>query len=259
MPHAAIDPPIRLRLGPLALLRRAMGDRATRREKLRRVVTILRSYGDEDRAMSRLERLRERGWIDVVPTRLQRIVGAIDMLRFFIVPCAADYYRDRGINFVFHTLLRALDDPASVVDPTGFGSDRDTIIGHVLQVVHANPDYDLQLLDSFPDGLAEMEAQVLQILDGTHPRAASILATVEDQDYHRRLHEHVRAFRSSPRDSSPLLRDNILDDERFRRLERTFGGLGTTLRYFSELPTTLLGAAKHLLTVREFPAQERPR
>jgi hypothetical protein len=201
-----------------------------------------------------MQQLQELGWIEEIPTRLQRITGAIDMLRFFIVPCAADYYRARGINFYFHTLLRFLDDPASLADPTGFNSERDTIIGHVLQVVHANPDYDLQLLASFPDGLQAMEEQIAQILAGTHPRTDSILATVEDATYHARLLAHVRAFRARPNGAPPLLRDNVRNDPYFHRLERTFGELPTAMRYFSRLPRDLPGAIHHLLFVRRFPA-----
>lgn len=243
----------RLREPPLRLLRRAVGDRPRRREKLRHLAAALRSYGDERQVLPRLQRLKDMGWIDEIPTRIQRIVGAVDMLRFFIIPCAADYYRSKGISFHFHTLLRFLDDPSSVIDPTGFNSARDTIIGHVLQVVHANPDYDLQLLDSFPDGLESMEAQVVQILAGTHPRATSILATVEDPAYHERLLAHVREFRRKQGAAGSLLRDNVISDARFRLLEQTFGELSNAMRYFSKLPRTPLGAARHLLTVREFP------
>jgi len=245
---------MRLHETPLVLLRRAMGDRRKRHEKLRRLAQALRSYGDERQVLPRLQRLKDLGWIAEIPTRLQRMVGAVDMLRFFIVPCAAQYYRSKGINFSFHTLLRFLDDPASVIDPTGFNSDRDTIIGHVLQVVHANPAYDFQLLESFPDGLSAMEAQILQILDGSHPRAASLLATVEDPDYHRRLLAHVREFRARGGAVDPLLRENVMSDAHFKQLERTFGELPNAMRYFSKLPRTPLGAARHLLRVRKFPA-----
>ena len=149
----------------------------------------------------------------------------------------------------------SLDDPASVTDPTGFNSSADTIIGHVLQVVHANPDYDLQLLASFPGGLQAMEDQVVQILAGTHPRGSSILATVEDATYHERLLAHVRAFRARPADAAPLLRDNVAGNPRFAQLERTFGELTGAMRYFSKLPRDLAGAVRHLVRVREFPAE----
>ena len=86
---AASTTPLRLHETPLVLLRRAMGDRRKRREKLRRLAQTLRSYGAEGQVLPRLQRLKDLGWIDAIPTRLQRMVGAIDMLRFFIVPCAA--------------------------------------------------------------------------------------------------------------------------------------------------------------------------
>jgi len=243
----------RLQEAPLQLLRRAMGDRLSRRKKIRHFANALRSFGDEARVRPRLIRLKELGWIEEVPTRVQRIVGALDMVRFWIVPCAADYYKSKGINFYFHTLLRFLDDPASLIDPLGLNSERDTIIGHVLQVVHANPDYDLQLLESFEDGLDEMEQQVRSILDGTHPRASSILATVEDPDYHARLLEHVARFKKSRGQGQSLIRENILGDSHFQVLERTFGELPNAMRYFAKLPLTPRGAARHLLTCRTFP------
>src|SRR5690606_39371099 len=94
------------------------------------------------------------------------VFGSRDMFRFFIIPCAADYYRGKNITFTFHALLRFLDDPASMMDPTGFMSHRDAIIGHLMQVTHADPIYDLQLLAAIPDGLDELEKQLMQILDG---------------------------------------------------------------------------------------------
>ena len=102
------------------------------------------------------------------------------MLRFMIEPASREYYAQQDISFGFHQLLRVLDDPVSMIDPTGFLSERDTIIGHLLQVTHLNPIYDLQLLQCFDDGLDELERQVQQMLDGTHPRRRTIGAIVED-------------------------------------------------------------------------------
>jgi hypothetical protein len=243
--------PERTSKGPWSLVRQTMGDPRAFVQKLRALAVALNGYGDVSRVEARLERLRELGYIDTVPTRMQRIVGAMDMLRFFIVPCAADYYATKGLDFRFHTLLRFLDDPASVIDPTGFNSTRDAIIGHVMQVVHANPQYDLQLLESFPDGLEEMERQVVDLLAGTHPRRAAILAIIEDPDYHQQLLAHVRAFRRDPA-VTPLLRENIATNASFVAAERTFGTVPGAMRYFATMPRTALGAAHHLLTVRTF-------
>ena len=247
--------PDRFAQPPWELVRRTAGTPRELDGKLRRLLTAVHSFGREQQVRPRLERLKELGHIDVIPTRRQRMVGAVDMLRFFIVPCAQDYYESKGINFRFHTALRWLDDPASVVDPTGLNSTRDTIIGHVMQVVHANPHYDLQLLDTFEDGLDEMEQQVRDVLAGTHPRTASIRAIVEDELYHPRLLTYIQAYRDNPH-AVPPLRENITAE--FAVSERTFGDLHAAMRYFASMPKSVSGAVRHLMTVDSFvpPAED---
>ncbi len=221
-------------------------------QKLLRLGVALRAYADFDALDARLRRLQSLGLIEQVPNRTQLIVGSIDMLRFWIAPAAAEYYASKGIDFRFHQLLRFLDDPAGLVDPTGFLSARDVIIGHVLQVVHANPAYDLQLLESHENGLEELEAQTLAMLDGTHPRATSIGAIVEEPDYHARLLEYVRQYRRDRTVRAPV-RENIANP-RWERIEAAFGTLPAAMRYFASLPSGPLGAALHLQRVKEFPA-----
>jgi len=237
---------------PWVLVKHAMGSPKELREKVKKFVIALWLYGRNERVEERLQRLRRLGFIDEVPTRTQRILGAIDMLRFFIVPAASDYYDHKGISFRFHTLLRFLDDPASIIDPTGFNSSRDAIIGHVMQVVHANPIYDFQLLESFEGGLEEMEEQVKQVLLGTHPRTESILAIVEDPTYHARLLRHVQAYRQNHR-VDPLLRENVANNPRFFRMQQTFGTVPNAMRYFSKMPSNWREGLRHLATIREFP------
>lgn len=257
MEATSVKQPERLSQPAWELVRRTAGSPRDLATKLRRLLETMQTFGREDQVRPRLERLRRGGHIDVIPTRTQRMVGAIDMTRFFIVPCAADYYDSKGINFRFHTVLRLLDDPASLVDPTGLNSSRDTIIGHVMQVVHANPHYDLQLLDTFEDGLDEMEGQVEAVLAGTHPRTESIQAIVEDESYHPRLLHYIRAYRADPH-APPPLRENI-SDAHFAEVERTFGSLHAAMRYFARMPTSIPGAAHHLLSVDRFepPARRR--
>jgi hypothetical protein len=150
---------LRLKARPWDLVRQTMGGPAVVADKLRALVDAVTNYGREDLVRARLERLKALGHIQEIPNRIQRIVGAIDMMRFFIVPAAADYYQEKGLDFRFHSLLRFLDDPASIIDPTGFNSTRDNIIGHVMQVVHANPEYDFQLLDTWEDGMGRWSAR----------------------------------------------------------------------------------------------------
>src|SRR5439155_7364873 len=142
---------------------------------------------------------------------------------------AEDYYREQGIDYGFHQVLRFLEEPASLVDPVGFFSTRDGIIGHLMQVVHANPVYDLQLLTMFPDGLAELERQLDEMIAGTHPRTASIGAVVEEPGYHARLLAFVRAFRLDPV-APPPLRDNVARSAAWRRREAVFGTLPAAMR-----------------------------
>jgi hypothetical protein len=243
----------RMTRSSLALVRQAAGTPAEFSEKLRRLAAMLSTYARGDLVDAKLETLRRRGHIERIPHRVQMAVGAVDMLRFWISPAAADYYEQRGINYAFHQLLRFLDEPASLADPVGFFSTRDGIIGHLLQVVHANPVYDLQLLDAFDDGLDQLTAQTEAMIAGTHPRASSIGAVVEEPDYHGRLLAFVRAWRRDPT-SPPMLRSNIAQDPQFALLERTFGTLTGAMRYFCRLPSDPLAGARHLLLVREFPA-----
>lgn len=247
----------RLTAGPITLLRQAAGSPRELAAKMRRLARALAQYANAPALDGRLARLRELGYLERVPTRLQLVVGSIDMLRFWISPAAADYYAQRGIDYTFHQVLRFLDDPSSMVDPTGFLSTRDNIIGHLMQVVHANPAYDLQLLESHERGLEELEAQVEQMIAGTHPRAASIGAVVEEPDYHARLLGFVREYRAH-RDADAPIRDNVASDPRWRELERTFGTLPRAMAYFAKLPETPLAAARHLLTVRAFPRHLAP-
>jgi hypothetical protein len=242
---------------PWTLIRNAAGPATVWPRKLKDLTRALAAYGDGAGLDERLERLRALGYIERVPTRLQLVVGAIDMLRFWISPAADDYYRSRGIGFAFHQLLRVLDDPSSMVDPTGFLSTRDNIIGHLMQIVHANPAYDLQLLESHEGGLEELERQIEAMLEGTHARAASIGAIVEEPDYHPRLLRYVRDYRVN-RDADAPLRDNVAKDPHWQRLVRTFGTLPSAMAYFANLPDAPLAAAIHLLTVRDFPHHLSP-
>lgn len=239
-----MTPPLRLTEGPLALAARALGDRRAVARKLRRIASTAALYARPREIPERLDRLRDAGYVERTPTRAQLWFGGLDMVRYVIAPAARDYYQHKGISFGFHSLLRLLDDPVSMIDPTGLLSERDTIIGHVMQVVHLNPIYDLQLLEAFPDGLAELERQVREMIAGTHPRAASIGAIVEDPDYHARLLDYVIRFRVD-RDALPPVRQeqSLRSDPTFAAAERLFATLPGFLSYCIELPRSPLALA----------------
>ena len=244
----------RLTAPPWRLIVQAIGGPRQIAGKLRRLARTLRLYVDRAEIDRRLSALEAKGYISVRPTALQILFGGFDMLRFVIEPASRDYYRQKGISFGFHQLLRVLDDPTSMLDPTGFLSDRDTIVGHVMQVVHLNPVYDLQLIQMFPDGLEDCERQVQAMVDGTHPRHATIGAIVEDPEYHVRLLDYVRRFRADPSAAPPVRQEQTLrDDPHFATAERTFATLPGFVAYCHTLPTGIGSLLGRLRALRRFP------
>ena len=251
-----VDVPLRLRASSLRLVREAVGGPRAVVGKLRRILRTLRLYADRDEIDRRLARLEERGYMRARPTRAQVFFGGLDMLRFVIEPAARDYYRQKGISFGFHQLLRVLDDPVSMIDPTGFLSERDTIIGHLMQVTHLNPIYDLQVLDMFPDGLDELERQVEAMIAGTHPRARTIAAVVEDPGYHARLLDYVRRYRADPGALPPVRAEQTIRvDPHFAAAERTFATLPGFIEYCHRLPAGAATLLRRLRRVDRFPLE----
>ena len=254
-PEAAL----RKTASPLRLVAAAIGGPRALGGKLSRLVRTAGLYVRRGEVERRLETLAAAGLAPERPTRLQLFFGGFDMLRFLIEPGARDYYTQQGISFGFHQLLRVLDDPVSMIDPTGFLSERDTIIGHVMQVVHLNPIYDLQILQAFPDGLDALESQVAQMVDGTHPRAGTIRAIVEDPEYHARLLDYVRRYRADP--ATPQLKreeQTLRADPHFAAAERQFATLPGFLEYCATLPKGLGALLKRQRRVREFPLDAVP-
>jgi hypothetical protein len=244
----------RLTASPLSLIVHAVGGPRQVAGKLRRLARTLRLYFDRAELERRLRTLAAKGFVTARPTPLQILFGGVDMLRFVIEPASRDYYRQKGISFGFHQLLRVLDDPVSMIDPTGFLSDRDTIVGHVMQVVHLNPVYDLQLIQMFPDGLEDFERQVQAMVDGTHPRHATIGAIVEDPDYHARLLDYVRRFRADPNTPPPIRQEQTLrQDPHFAAAERTFATLPGFIGYCETLPGGFGALLHRLRTLDRFP------
>jgi hypothetical protein len=244
----------RLTAPPHRLLLQALGGPREIAAKARRLARTVRLWLDGAEIERRLGELERRGYIHLRPTRLQIFFGGLDMLRFVIEPAARDYYAQMGISFGFHQLLRVLDDPASMLDPTGFLSERDTIVGHVMQVVHLNPVYDLQLIQMFPDGLEDFERQVEAMVSGTHPRRSTIGAVVEDADYHRRLLDYVRRFRADPETPPPVRPQTLRADPAFAAAERQFATLPGFIDYCGRLPPRLADLVPRLWRVRAFPA-----
>jgi hypothetical protein len=247
---------LRQTASPWTLVRTAVGGPREVAGKLRRIGRTARLWFDRPELERRFAALEQRGLLRARPTRLQIAFGSLDMFRWVITPAARDYYRQRGISFGFHQLLRVLDDPMSMIDPSGLLSDRDTIVGHVMQVVHLNPIYDLQLVQMFDDGLEDLERQVEAMLAGRHPRARTISAIVEEPGYHARLLDYVRRYRADPR-TAPLVRQEqtLRGDPAYDAAERTFATLPGFTDYCARLPTGLSALLQRARRVRRFPLE----
>jgi hypothetical protein len=125
-----------------------------------------------------------------------------------------------------------------------------------MQVVHLNPVYDLQLIQMFPDGLEDFERQVEAMVNGTHPRHRTIQAIVEDPDYHRRLLDYVRRFRSDPATPPPVREEQTLrNDPVFAAAERTFATLPGFIEYCNKLPRRARTLLRRFRAVRTFPVE----
>ena len=237
-----------------AQLRRAVGSPRQVKGKLQRIRQAVALRADPKDLLRRLRRLHELGVIDVEPSRLQIRFAGMDMLRFCILPAAHAYYRQQGIDMRFHYFLRFLEDPMSMLDPVGLASPKATIIGHLLQSVHLNPAYDLQLLSAYESGLEDLEREAREVLAGTHARQSTISATVEDPDYHHRLLAYVERFRQDP-SAEPPLRDvgALRDRPLFRLAEATFHTLPGFMRYASRLPSSLVPLLRHRRTTELDP------
>jgi len=236
----------RIHASPLLLIVRAIGTPRVVAGKLWRLAVSLFNTFYLGNQRKRLQRLKDIGFIEKSPSQLQLWFGAYDMMRYFISPGAASYYRKMGINFTFHQVLRFLNDPSGLIDPIGIRVSRDAIICHLLEVVHANPVYDLQLLEQFPDGLDALEQQIGQMLDGTHPRHRSIMAITEEAGYHANLLQYLKRYRLNP-NTKQMVRSSgdVRSDPHFLMAECTFGTLPSAFRYFNRLPSGLLPLLRH--------------
>ncbi len=236
----------RLRQHPVKLIFRAIGSPSVIINKTGRLIITLFNTFYLPEQKKRLQRLQQIGFIEQIPSQKQLWFGAFDMLRYFISPGAKSYYKTKNINFTFHQLLRLLNDPSGISDPIGIRVPRDTIICHLLEVVHANPVYDLQLLDQFEDGLEEMVKQTQQMLDKTHPRYNSVMAITEDKEYHTRLLSYVKRYRINPSERQMIRASGIArEDAHFLLAECMFGTLPSAFRYFNRLPNTIPELWKH--------------
>ncbi|MEL6349242.1 MAG: hypothetical protein AAFV53_39425 [Myxococcota bacterium] len=163
-------------------------------ERLGRLLRALSAYVRPQLIQRRLERLRDLGYIDHVPTAWQVLVAGHHQMLGTASEETRVFYEARGIHFSLHNLRRFIDEPASMVDPVGFFSETDAILHHIFQSTHYFPIYDMQVVRMHGDGVAELERQWALICAGEHPRQARYEALVEDPTYWDRLKWQIPAF-----------------------------------------------------------------
>ncbi|MEO8214802.1 MAG: hypothetical protein ABI560_16495, partial [Myxococcales bacterium] len=173
-------PPAWLGRSRWSLLRDVIGGARQSWDRAKQLLQLLVAFVRPGLVRARLERLRALGHIEVIPSTAQILVAARDQMFLGAIKETKMFYRSQGIPWFFHNLRRFLSGPATVLDPAGLFSPRDTIVHHVLQTFHRHPVYDLVLLRGFPDGLDAMERQSEEILAGTHRHQRALASLIED-------------------------------------------------------------------------------
>lgn len=226
-----------------ALLCDVFGGPAQFLDRAEHLLSLANGYIRPQRLRARLERLRELGHIDDIPSTAQLLVAGRDQMMLSASEETKVFYRCQGIPWYFHNLRRFIAGPATMLDPVGLFSPRDVIVHHLLQTFHRHPVYDLVLLRGFADGLEEMERQLDALLTGTHPHQRALTSLVEDGSYHARLFEDLRAFRANPYIEPRPIPYGLLEDPYLMLGTDQFKDLRGFAAYASRLTTTPVGAA----------------
>ena len=191
-------PPIWLGRSSWSLLRDVFGGWRQNRDKFVQLFQLIAAYLWPPIVRRRAERLKSLGHIDVVPTVSQMLVAARDQMLLNAFAETRIFYDAQGIPWNFHNLRRFISGPATVLDPTGLHSPKQTLQHHVLQTFHRHPHYDLVLMRAHPNGLEEMQQQAQQIVDGTHPHQRALTSLMEDGSSHARLVHDIAEFVRDP-------------------------------------------------------------
>jgi hypothetical protein len=191
----------------------------------------------------RLSRLQALGFVDRSATIAQLLVAARDQMVLNAGVETKQFYASQGIPWIFHNVRRFLAGPATMLDPVGLFSPRDTIVHHVLQTFHRHPVYDLALLAAHEDGWDSMAAQADAVLAGTHPHQRALASLIEDGSYHQRLPAEIAAFRADPlQPARGIPADLVTDGELMLGMDQ-FKDLRGLVRYASRLPVGPVQAA----------------
>jgi hypothetical protein len=239
--QGATSPPWKGR-GRLGLLVDAIGGVRQNLDKVVQLAGFMAAVVSPSHVRARLERLRELGHIEVVPTLPQLLVAGRDQM---IVSASTEtklFYESQGIPWIFHNVRRFISGPATVLDPVGLFAPRDAIIHHVLQTFHRHPIYDLVLLRAHEGGVEEMGKQASELAAGTHPHQRALASLIEDGSYHARLPREVAAFRANPLLPARPVPESLVQDRHLMLAMDQFKDIGGYTRYASRLQVTAADA-----------------
>ena len=201
--------------------------------------TLVTTFNRKERR-ARLNHLKEQGLLEAIPTEWQIWNASHDMLWNYIIPSNGEFYEHYDQNQYWLQFLRIFDEPSAMMDPTGLAVSRDMVVSHLLHVVHVSAGYDVGLLRMFPDGIDELENQLMQYVAGEHPRQAAIATLLERPEYPAELLEALQLYKEDPDThwkvttfETPEGCEDLLEVG----LDR-YGTIGRLLNYSLSLPAT---------------------
>ncbi|MBY0276932.1 hypothetical protein K2Z84_16460 [Candidatus Binatia bacterium] len=231
------------------LLADVVGGLRQNRDKLRQLASLGAAFFRPALVRARLERLRDLGHVDAMPTIPQLLVAGRDQMMVSAAEETRIFYRSQGIPWVFHNLRRFVSGPATMLDPVGLLAPRDAIVHHVLQTFHRHALYDLVLLRAHEGGVEEMALQAQQIVDGTHPHQRALTSLMEDGSCHARLLHDIAAFTADPHAAPRPIPPDLVDEPDLMIGMDQFKDIRGFARYASRLDVGIAGAVAAWLAV----------
>ena len=219
-------------------LAKAVGSSERVREKLHSAWQTLRTTFDRKERRRRMTCLLEQGYIDEIPSEWQITQASYSMMTEFIIPSNGEFYEHYDQNQYWLQFLRVLDEPSTMMDPTGLAVSPEMLIQHLMHVVHTSAGYDVALLHMFPGGIEELVSQLGQYVAGEHPRQESIAELLELPDYPERLLAAVKLYIEDPVSNWKIITYETPDgcEELFEFGIDRFGSLARLLKYALTLP-----------------------
>jgi hypothetical protein len=242
-------PPVWLGRSRSDLLADAVGGVRQNWDKLAQLASLGAAFFRPALVRERLERLRDLGHLDALPTVPQLLVAGRDQMMISAVEETRIFYRSQGIPWVFHNLRRFLSGPATLLDPVGLFAPRDAIVHHVLQTFHRHALYDLVLLRAHEGGVEAMAVQARQIADGTHLHQRALTSLMEDGGCHQRLLRDIAVFEANPHETPRPIPAGLVDDPDLMIGMDQFKDIRGFARYAARLDVGVAGAIAAWLAV----------